>query len=98
MGTFSNLRRHIMLTCQDVNAFIIDYLEDTLEPDLRERFETHLKRCSICNTYFEQYRKTIALAKETGDTSPKPPAEIANATLDFLRQHLNPGASSANDA
>ncbi len=91
-----------MLTCKDVNAFIIDYLEDDLDNRLRHRFEKHLEQCAVCNTYFDQYRQTIALAKEAGEAAPKPPSEIADVTLDFLRQYLdaekNADKPSSSDA
>lgn len=50
------------LTCQELVEIITDYLEDTLSPAERRRFEDHLSGCSGCRNYVEQMRQTIRLA------------------------------------
>ena len=81
-------RRFFMLTCQDVNAFLVGYLEGTLDARTRVRFERHIARCPQCAPYLDQYRKTIALAKAEGTAEPlAPPDELAEWTLAFLRKH-----------
>lgn len=47
------------LTCKEVVEIITDYLEDSLSPEDRRRFEDHLQDCSGCSTYLEQMRQTI---------------------------------------
>ena len=49
------------LTCQELVELVTDYVEDTLPPDERARFERHLSICPGCVTYVEQFRQTIAL-------------------------------------
>ncbi len=57
------------LTCKELVELVTDYLENTLAPSERERFELHLNTCPGCATYLEQMRATIAavgsLAPET---------------------------------
>jgi anti-sigma factor RsiW len=48
------------LTCQELVELVTEYLEETLPPAERVRFEAHLAGCRGCRTYLEQMRQTIA--------------------------------------
>lgn len=80
------------LSCEDVNHFIVEYLDDALPDDVQDKFEKHVARCENCAAYLEQYKQTIALVKEADDLPPPPP-ELAHETLTFLDQHLNGSGS-----
>ena len=75
------------LSCEDVNQFIIDYLEETIPPRTRTRFEAHLEQCATCGSYFEQYLQTVDMVREGGSIQIEPPEELIEMTLQFLRQH-----------
>ena len=75
------------LSCEDANQFIIDYLEETIPPRIRRRFEAHISACPDCGPYFDQYLQTVELVKEQGTIQPQPPEELIELTLDFLREH-----------
>ena len=77
------------LSCEDVNQFIIDYLEETIPPRIRSRFEAHISECPNCGPYFDQYLQTVELVKEEGTIQPEPPEELFELTLAFLREHYN---------
>jgi anti-sigma factor RsiW len=47
------------LACQELVEVITDYLEGTLPPHDRARFEAHLAECRGCDTYVAQMRQTI---------------------------------------
>ena len=47
------------LTCQELVQLVTDYLEATLRPVERARFEAHLANCDGCPVYLEQLRLTI---------------------------------------
>ena len=49
------------LTCKEVVEIVTDYLEGTLSPEDRERFDAHLRACEGCTSYVEQMRETIRL-------------------------------------
>ncbi|MDH4176878.1 MAG: zf-HC2 domain-containing protein [Thermoleophilia bacterium] len=53
---------HHELTCAKVVELVTEYLEGTLDPLDRERFERHLVICPGCETYLSQIRTTISLA------------------------------------
>lgn len=54
------------LTCQELVELVTEYLEATLPPAERVRFEAHLATCSGCRTYLEQMRQTVYLLRGSG--------------------------------
>jgi anti-sigma factor RsiW len=59
------------LTCREFVEIVTAYLEGTMPPGERARFETHLAGCRHCATYFDQMRLTIrALGRLTENTLP----------------------------
>jgi hypothetical protein len=73
---------------------IVEYLEDTLEPSLRQAFEAHIADCQNCWRFLQTYRETIALGQQLrGDTIPPDMRERLEA---FLRSRL-PHDSSLRD-
>lgn len=91
MSAIQTLRKWFRrpLSCEAVNQFIIDYLEGTIPPHTRSRFEAHTAECPACGRYFEQYLQTIELVKGEGAVQPQPPEELVELTLTFLREHYN---------
>lgn len=83
-----------MLTCEDVNGFIVDYLEGALPDDLTRRFEKHIAGCGQCSKYVRQYRATM---EYVGDQSPEPPQELVEEALAFLRDRMG-GNPSTEDS
>lgn len=63
------------LSCQELVELVTDYLEKTLSPEDRARFERHLSVCPGCVTYLEQIRQTSALAGRISEESIPPEAE-----------------------
>lgn len=88
MHMLTQFRRLIMLTCQDVNEFLVAYLDGELPARLGRRFEKHVARCAQCTAYLGQYRRTIELAREEGQAVGDPPEELIEMTLAFLRDRL----------
>src|SRR3954453_10545932 len=48
------------LTCQELVELVTDYLEGTLAPAERARFDAHIASCTNCRRYLDQMRRTIA--------------------------------------
>jgi anti-sigma factor RsiW len=48
-----------VLTCKELVEIITDYVEGTMPPDKRQRFDEHLAVCPGCQNYVEQMRTTI---------------------------------------
>ena len=66
------------LSCQELVEIVTDYLEGALPPELHERFEYHIGRCTGCHAYVEQMRATI---RTTGTLTPESLSPDAERTL-----------------
>ena len=88
MNLIDKIRHHFqpMLTCEQVNNFIMDYLEGRLSEDVKSRFEQHLQKCASCTPYLDQYIKTVELVAQDGQM--EVPADLAEHTMSFLHQNL----------
>jgi anti-sigma factor RsiW len=66
------------LACQELVELITEYLDGTLTPTERERFEAHLAGCAGCRTYLDQMRRTLrALGRlRESDLSPAAREEL----------------------
>lgn len=53
----------LMVTCQELEGFIVDYLDDTLPRRQRMIFNLHLRMCRECRSYLEAHKRVIALGK-----------------------------------
>ena len=68
------------MACKELVELVTEYLEGTLSPVDRRRFEDHLKDCDPCTTYLDQMRQTIrTLGRLTEEDLSK------DARQDFLR-------------
>lgn len=47
------------LSCREFIELVTEYLEGSLPPEEKERFEAHLAVCDGCETYLEQMKQTI---------------------------------------
>ena len=54
-----------MLTCQEVDRFIDDYLSERLTKVQQGKFKFHIRLCPDCKQYLEKYRRSIELAVAT---------------------------------
>jgi Putative zinc-finger len=75
-----------MIRCRDMVDLIVDYLEDTLEPAVRQAFEAHIADCQNCWRFLKTYRETIALGQQLrADTIP---TDVRERLETFLRSRL----------
>jgi hypothetical protein len=54
------------LRCREVTEFLYAYLADELRLPLRASFDAHLVGCLPCRLYLASYRRTVALARDSG--------------------------------
>jgi predicted anti-sigma-YlaC factor YlaD len=70
------------LDCRDLVEVVTDYLEGTMAPRERRRFDRHLDVCEGCLDYLEQMRTVIRVAgRPTVDAVP--PATMAGLVRAF---------------
>lgn len=79
------------VTCERCVAFLMDYLDATLDADTSARFDAHLARCPNCVTYIENYRAAVRLARAAGTDAAAqhtaPPPELVRAILRSRSPH-----------
>jgi anti-sigma factor RsiW len=56
-------RMPLMLTCRELEAFIVDYLDGNLPVRQRFVFRLHLILCRECRSYLASYERAIAISK-----------------------------------
>jgi anti-sigma factor RsiW len=76
------------LICKELVELVTDYVEGTLSPEERRRFDEHLEICPGCVTYVEQMRATIAATGTLREESVAPAARDAllSAFRDWKRR------------
>jgi anti-sigma factor RsiW len=79
----------VELTCRELVELVTEYLEGTLPPAEKERFEEHLKGCSGCQSYLAQMRTTIRL---TGKLSEDNLAPVARDEMLNVFRHWRQGS------
>ena len=60
------------MTCKELVELVTEYLEGTLQEDVRMRMERHLSGCDGCTTYLEQMRQTIRLTGQVQEETLTP--------------------------
>jgi anti-sigma factor RsiW len=65
------------LACRELVELVTEYLEGTLAPGERRRFEVHLAGCRGCRTYLEQMRQTVVALGRLTEADVAPEAEEA---------------------
>jgi anti-sigma factor RsiW len=69
--------------CRELVELVTDYVEGTMPPDERQRFDEHLQLCYGCVNYVEQMRLTIAATGTLREDSVPP--EARDALLNVFR-------------
>ncbi len=52
------------MKCEDLLAFLNEYVDGTVDPAICEEFEKHMAGCNPCQVVVDNIRKTITLYKE----------------------------------
>ena len=48
------------MDCDELVELVTAYLDGSLDPDARARFDEHLLECDGCENYLQQFRSTVA--------------------------------------
>ena len=54
----------LMMTCRELEEFIVDYIDGNLPYSKKIMFVFHLIMCDECNSYINAYKKSIELGKK----------------------------------
>lgn len=82
-----------MMTCRELDGFIVDYLEKTLPERQRKIFELHLRMCRDCRSYLDSYKSVISLGRAVFDEADEPvphevPEELVKAILSARKKDV----------
>ena len=81
------------LNCQHVWERISEYIDDTLDPQLRAEVERHLATCEICSAIVDSTRNILILmADERVFELPLDFSKRLHARLDDVLKHEGPEA------
>ena len=72
-----------MLTCGEIIQLTTEYLEGTMPPDTRLRFERHVAICPPCRGFLGQMRETLRVSGKLTEESLSP--EAREALLEAFR-------------
>jgi anti-sigma factor RsiW len=72
----------LVINCQQLVDFCLDYIEGDLPEDEQVRFRRHLGQCPDCVTFFETYRRTPDVTREALGTS------IPDSVRESVRAYL----------
>lgn len=54
----------MVIECKHVWNYISEYLEDTLDPKIREQVQKHLEHCEICSAILDSTRNILVLTAD----------------------------------
>ena len=74
------------MRCEDFVGLLIEYIEGSMQPRLREEFKRHIDDCSSCLAFVETYEKTKELTSEL--TCTDIPADLKERIKTFLRKKI----------
>lgn len=75
-----------MLTCKDFLHELSDYLDETIDGELRAKLESHITECPNCWVIADTTRKTIKIYK--GMESHPIPADIESRLMRALEKKM----------
>lgn len=75
-----------LVTCKDFLSELNDYLDDTVEENVRHELEQHLRECPNCYVICDTTKKTIQIYRGS-EPYPMPP-EVHQRLLSALRTKL----------
>jgi anti-sigma factor RsiW len=75
-----------LLTCKDFLTELSDYLDETIDAELRSKLERHITECPNCWVIADTTRKTIQIYK---GMEPYPiPADVESRLMKALEQKI----------
>lgn len=75
-----------MLTCKDFLHELSDYLDETLDAEVRAKLEKHISECPNCWVIADTTRKTIRIYK--GMDPQTVPADVESRLMQALEKKL----------
>ncbi len=71
------------MDCNELVELVTAYLDGSLDPDTRARFDVHLLECEGCENYLQQFRATVETLGRIDEDTLDP--SFRDRLLDALR-------------
>ena len=71
------------MECRELVELVTAYLDGSLDPTTRARFDMHLLDCDGCENYLQQFRETVRTLGRIGDDEFDP--AFRNRLIDAFR-------------
>jgi len=71
----------MILTCEELDQFVVDYLDRKLSSWQRFKFCFHILLCPKCRAFLDGYKKTVEIEKLTAISLERPAVEEAPEDL-----------------
>jgi len=72
------------MNCREAIDVLVDYLDETLTPDVLAQLEAHLRVCAPCRAYLATYKRSVELAAKVNRV--EMPPEAKQRLRDFLNR------------
>ena len=78
--------KNVKIACQQITAFILDYLTRELDAETALAFKAHLRECPDCIAFLSTYQKTVHAAQSLRYESI--PLQMRKRVRQFLREKI----------
>jgi len=80
----------MMISCEEFEGFILQYLEGEMPTVKRFIFEMHMKVCRECRDYLAAYQRSIETAKTAVNQQelPEVPEDLVTAILEAQKANI----------
>ena len=70
-----------LMTCQQVDALMVDYIDGALRAGPHRRIKLHFRMCPDCKAFSESYKATIRATRATAGGDTAPPGDLVATVI-----------------
>jgi hypothetical protein len=71
--------------CCDVERLLFEYVQGTLDPDVKRRLDDHFRDCPPCIEFLRTYRQTIDVTRRFCCHQVEIPSDVRLKLKEFIR-------------
>ncbi len=74
--------------CKDCFDLLMDYLEESLDPETQKKLDLHFAACPSCLNLLKSYRACSQMAQQLQDQQVEIPQEVEDRLKTFLQENM----------
>ncbi|HRR26480.1 MAG TPA: zf-HC2 domain-containing protein [Acidobacteriota bacterium] len=74
--------------CQECVDLLTDYLEGSLDREVRARFEEHMSACAPCINFLKTFERSTQMLQLLREQQVEVPTDVQQRIKSFLRQEI----------